>query len=109
MLPAGGRAHDDAVGIDQAAPGAEQNESYGSALGDRYGDAVRQQAHHAGGFDPRNLFQLFSPLVQWNKEDVAADIGAGNLHHLHAGSVMHPGDLDAVAGFDAEAGRTYSV
>ena len=60
----------------------------GSTLVNLHLQPVGNEAHHAGGFDPRNLFQLRFPLGQRHKENIAADVAAHDFHHLGAGNVL---------------------
>src|SRR5215469_15226213 len=66
--------------------------------------AVGQKPHHRGRFDPGNLFQLLLSLEQWDKEDVAADVAAlaKDLYDLGVADILRAGDLDVIAGIEAE-------
>ena len=63
---------------------------------------VRYKTHHAGRFHPWDLIQLGFLLGQWDKEDVATNIGAHHFHDLSLGHVLHAHDFDVVARFDAK-------
>ena len=71
--------------------------------------AVGHKAHHAGRFDPWNLFQLRLLLGKGNKENVSANVGAHHFHDLRLGDVFHSGDFDVVAGLDAETPGALAV
>jgi len=49
------------------------------------------------------LLELRFLLRQRDEENVAADVGAHDVHDLGLGHVLHAGDFQVVAGLDAEA------
>ena len=96
-----GKQH--AVGVDQADLLAVAHE--GDRLALHHGDAqlVGQHAHDRGVLDPGNLFQLLAPLVQGNKEDVAADVFAEDGQQVAARDFGQAGGLNVAGAGDAEA------
>ena len=61
----------DAVRVDQIEFVAVARESDGSALGQLHANTIRQNALHAGGFDPGQLLQFAAALVQRNLQYAA--------------------------------------
>ena len=73
------------------------------------GNAVGQQAHHGGGFNPGYIFELLFSLVERNKKDIASNICAHHVHDLSACGVLHSRDLDVVARIDSKAPRGFAI
>ena len=82
---------------------ANTSESDRSALVDFHFQMIGYEAHHAGRLNPGNLFELCFLLREGNEENVAADVGAHDLHDLGLGDVLVAGDFNAVARVNAEA------
>ena len=72
-------------------------------------DAVGGKSHDAGRFDPGNLLKLLLPLIERNKEDVAADVAAHDFHDLGASDVAQASHFNVVAGVQPETPRVLSV
>src|SRR5207237_1483395 len=101
--------HDYAAGIDHLNAAVDLCESYGSALLDFHRYPVRQQPHYRRRFDPRDLLKLSLALLQWNEEDVAADVTAEYLHHLCARHFLEAAHPDVVARMHTKAPASRSV
>ena len=101
--------HQGADVVGQQNPGTHPRERHRSAFVNFNFQPVGNEAHDAGRFHPRNLFQLRFPLRQGHEENIAADVAAHDFHHLRAGDVLQAADFDVVAGFDAEAPGALSV
>src|SRR5579859_4890489 len=68
--------HERAAGINEENAWAHASESDRSALVNFNFQAVGNEAHHAGRFDPGDLLQLSLLLAERYEENVAADVGA---------------------------------
>src|SRR5581483_7522716 len=65
--------------------------------------AIGDKAHYAGRFHPGNLLQLRFSLRQGYEENVAPDVSTEDFHDLRTADVVSAGNLDVVAGIDAES------
>ena len=109
VLAAGSKFHQRSSGVDERDVGTDAGEGYGSAFVDLDAEAVGDKAHHAGGFDPGNLFELLLTEREGDKENVAADVAAHHVHDLGVGNVRGALNFDLIAGIDAEAPGMLSV
>ena len=101
-FPVGREFHQGAAGVDQGDVRSDPGEGDRRALVDFHAQTVRDEAHHAGGFHPGDLLKLRLSLGERDEEDVAADVAAHHFHDLRLGDVFRPGNLNLVAGIDAE-------
>lgn len=103
MLAAGRELHEIADGVDERNVGADAGEGDRRALVNLDAQAIRDEAHDTGRFDPGNLLELVLALGERNEEDVAANIAAHDIHDLGVRDVLDARDFDQVAGIDAKA------
>src|SRR5262249_50861518 len=80
--------HEHPARVNQANAGANLHECNRSSLANVYGETVRQETNDGGGFDPGDLFQLLPAIVQRDKEDVASQVGAEDVHYLAARDIL---------------------
>src|SRR6185437_4391463 len=88
---------------------ADAGECHRRALLDLYLQVVRQEAHHRRRFHPGNLLQLLLALRQGDKEDIASDVTAHQVHDLGTADVVVATHFDVVAGFYGETPRVRAV
>ena len=101
--------HQSSAGIDQRNARAHARECHRRALVNFDLQPVGHEAHHAGRFDPGNLFELRFLLGQRHEENVASDVGAHHFHDLRLGHILHADDFNVVAGLDAKAPGALAV
>ena len=101
--------HERAASIDQGDARSDARKGNRRALVDFHTQAIGHKTHHAGRFNPGNLFELKFALREWDKENVAADVAAHHFHHLRLGDMLCAGNFNLVAGVDAKTPGVFSV
>src|SRR5450631_1323031 len=105
VLGHGGSRHveQDSVGIDEADLLSVARKCHRLPLNEIDANLIGEQTHYCRVLDPWNRFQLFAPLGDWNKEDVASYVFTEYREHLRAAYFSEPGGLDVAGTGDAEA------
>ena len=109
LLARGRQFHQGATGVSERNTRANTGKRYRCAFLDLHLEPVRDEAHYAGGLDPRDLLKLCLALGQRNKKDVATNVTPHDFHDLGVSDAVNSDDLDVVARFNAEAPRMLAV